>query len=165
MCGAFWPSKPCEPMVPQVFTGHSGPVRCGRFTPDGKLVVTGGGEYDASLRVWDPKSGTCLKTMQGQQFHPVGMLLVSLASLNFLRHLFLGWSMPCPEFWAHICRAHCAGRPCRLHNCHHWSRRRLCLSDQHPVWPHSWQADRCRPWISMTRFLRSDTHWIALHSV
>lgn len=66
--------KCCLVVHVQVFTGHSGPVRCGRFTPDGKLVVTGGGEDDASLRVWDPKTGTCVRTMQGQMFHPTGVL-------------------------------------------------------------------------------------------
>lgn len=71
----------------QVFTGHSGPVRCGRFTPDGKLVVTGGGEYDASLRVWDPKTGTCVRTMQGQQFHPTGVLLQSCCSAPCALHM------------------------------------------------------------------------------
>jgi hypothetical protein len=35
----------------QVFSGHSGPVVAGAFTPDGKLVVSAGGEDDCSLRV------------------------------------------------------------------------------------------------------------------
>lgn len=49
---------------PQVFSGHSGPVTCGSFTPDGKGVVTGGGEGDASLRLWNPKTGECTLTVQ-----------------------------------------------------------------------------------------------------
>ena len=48
----------------QVFTGHAGPVMCGGFTPDGKAVVTGGGEGDATLRVWNPKTGECTATVQ-----------------------------------------------------------------------------------------------------
>ena len=71
----------------QVFTGHSGPVRCGRFTPDGKLVVTGGGEFDASLRVWDPKTGTCVRTMQGQQFHPTGVLVQARSTAQCTVHM------------------------------------------------------------------------------
>lgn len=60
--------------VLQVFSGHTGPVRCGSFTPDGKAVVTGGGEGDATLKVWDPKAGTCTGTVQGHGFHEAGML-------------------------------------------------------------------------------------------
>lgn len=57
----------------QVFTGHSGPVRCGSFTPDGKLVVTGGGEGDNSLKVWDPKNGSCtLSVMDAHNYHSAG---------------------------------------------------------------------------------------------
>ena len=56
----------------QVFYGHTGPVRCGQFTPDGKTIVTGGGEGDATLKVWDPKSGTCTGTIQGYGFHEAG---------------------------------------------------------------------------------------------
>lgn len=47
-----------------MFSGHSGPVTCGSFTPDGKGVVTGGGEGDASLRLWNPKTGECTLTVQ-----------------------------------------------------------------------------------------------------
>jgi WD40 repeat protein len=32
-------------------------VAAGGFTPDGRIVVTVGGEGDGSVRVWDPKSG------------------------------------------------------------------------------------------------------------
>lgn len=56
----------------QVFTGHSGPLTCGQFTPDGRAVVTGGGEGDCTLRVWDPKSGACVHTIQGGHFHSAG---------------------------------------------------------------------------------------------
>jgi angio-associated migratory cell protein len=57
----------------QVFSGHSGPVTCGGFSADGKLVVTGGGEGDASLRIWDPKTGECKFTLQGGHFHAAGL--------------------------------------------------------------------------------------------
>ncbi len=59
----------------QVFTGHSGPVRCGRFTPDGKSIVTGGGEGDDSLKVWDPRNGACtLSVHDAHSFHSAGDL-------------------------------------------------------------------------------------------
>jgi ribosome assembly protein SQT1 len=38
-----------------VFTGHADAVNCGRFTPDGKMVVTG--STDGTVIVWDPKTG------------------------------------------------------------------------------------------------------------
>ncbi|MEW5307991.1 MAG: hypothetical protein WDW36_010356 [Sanguina aurantia] len=53
----------------QVFAGHSGPVSAGCFTPDGKSVVTVGGEGDSSLRVWSPKTGECSVTLQRHPFH------------------------------------------------------------------------------------------------
>jgi angio-associated migratory cell protein len=56
----------------QVFTGHSGAVTCGAFTPDGKQLVTGGGEGDASLRVWNPRTGECTHHIQGHDFHQAG---------------------------------------------------------------------------------------------
>jgi ribosome assembly protein SQT1 len=37
--------------------GHDGPVTCGCFSKDGKLVCSGG--EDGSVRVWLPKSGVC----------------------------------------------------------------------------------------------------------
>ncbi|KAG1747239.1 ribosome biogenesis protein Sqt1 [Suillus paluster] len=40
----------------QVFAGHSGPVQCGEFTPDGKRVVTA--SEDGTLIYWDPRSPT-----------------------------------------------------------------------------------------------------------
>ncbi|KAG2147564.1 ribosome biogenesis protein Sqt1 [Suillus clintonianus] len=42
----------------QVFAGHSGPVQCGEFTPDGKRIVTASG--DGTLLYWDPRSPTPL---------------------------------------------------------------------------------------------------------
>ena len=44
--------------VMQVFSGHTGPVEAGAFTPDGKLVVTI--SDDGSLCVWDPKTGSVI---------------------------------------------------------------------------------------------------------
>ena len=67
----------------QVFTGHSGAVACGQFTPDGRLVVTCGGENDCTLRVWDPKTGSCVHTTQGAHFHSVGELQYSSCLKQF----------------------------------------------------------------------------------
>lgn len=38
----------------QVFAGHTGPVQCGDFTPDGKRIVTA--DADGTLIYWDPRS-------------------------------------------------------------------------------------------------------------
>ncbi|KAF8554394.1 ribosome biogenesis protein Sqt1 [Imleria badia] len=40
----------------QVFAGHTGPVQCGEFTPDGKRIVTACA--DGMLIYWDPRSPT-----------------------------------------------------------------------------------------------------------
>ena len=42
----------------QVCTGHVGAVTCGRFTPDGKLIITG--SADASIIIWEPKTGAAV---------------------------------------------------------------------------------------------------------
>jgi len=60
------------------FSGHAGPVTCGSFTPDGKLLVTGGGEGDATLRVWDPKTGQTLCTTEGPHFHQTGITCLAV---------------------------------------------------------------------------------------
>jgi ribosome assembly protein SQT1 len=57
----------------QVFSGHSGPVTAGAFTPDGKHVVSVGGDNDCSLRVWNPKTGECVSTLQGHPYHQEGI--------------------------------------------------------------------------------------------
>ena len=56
----------------QVLSGHNGPVSCGAFIADGKGIVTGGGEGDAALRAWNPKTGECQSTIQGHAFHSEG---------------------------------------------------------------------------------------------
>lgn len=42
--------------IMQVFAGHTGPVQCGEFTPDGKRIVTACS--DNTLIYWDPRSPT-----------------------------------------------------------------------------------------------------------
>lgn len=50
-----------------VFSGHDGPVSCGRFTPDGKLLITG--SNDESIKIWVPTQGTAQHTINGDLFH------------------------------------------------------------------------------------------------
>ena len=40
----------------QVFAGHTGPVTCGEFTPDGKRIITA--DVEGTLIFWDPRSST-----------------------------------------------------------------------------------------------------------
>lgn len=40
----------------QVFAGHSAPVQCGDFTPDGKQIVTA--DAEGNLILWDPRSSS-----------------------------------------------------------------------------------------------------------
>ena len=81
-----------------MFYGHTGAVRCGRFTPDGKTIVTGGGEGDATLKVWDPKTGTCTGTIQGHGFHTAGSCAYIVGSpivLAAASTLLLLWGAMC----------------------------------------------------------------------
>lgn len=80
----------------QVFSGHNGSVTCGRFTPDGRAVLTGGGEGDCTLRVWDPKTGTCTHTTQGAHFHSVGV------ASGLCTHHFINLILQCK-----VCRRSC----------------------------------------------------------
>lgn len=63
-----------------MFSGHSGPVTAGCFTPDGKTVLSAGGEGDSSLRVWNPKTGECTSSIQGHPFHEDGLTCLSVHS-------------------------------------------------------------------------------------
>lgn len=59
----------------QVLAGHRGAVTCGSFTPDGKMIVSAGGEGDSSVRAWNPKTGECTAILQAgaaTPFHQEG---------------------------------------------------------------------------------------------
>jgi len=48
--------------VMNVFSGHTGPVTCGRFTPDGRKLITA--SEDGTLLVWDPRNAAPLSKLQ-----------------------------------------------------------------------------------------------------
>ena len=72
----MWNGKTGEFMAS--FAGHAGSVSCGGFTPDGRAVVTCGGEGDATMKVWDPKSGVCTTSVEGAHFHETGITCLAI---------------------------------------------------------------------------------------
>jgi len=68
----------------QVFAGHTGPVQCGEFTPDGKRIVTACA--DGTLIYWDPRSPTPIfkLTSQDTRFNLDGITSLAINSSSTL---------------------------------------------------------------------------------
>ena len=45
--------------------GHSGNVESVAFSPDGTKIISGSGENDNTIKIWDANTGECLKTLTG----------------------------------------------------------------------------------------------------
>lgn len=62
-----------------IFNGHAGPVTAGRFTPDGKKIVSV--SEDTSMIIWDPKTAVAEYRLTGDdaRFHtePITSLAIN----------------------------------------------------------------------------------------
>lgn len=64
-CAWMWNAKNGTCM--NVFSGHTGSVTCGRFTPNGKSIITAA--EDGTVKVWNPMTAAVVKTINGGLFH------------------------------------------------------------------------------------------------
>ena len=112
--GTLWmwnvPSGTCM----NVFTGHSGPVSCGGFTPNGKHIISG--SEDGCVFVWDPKTATIIHkfgplheaSVNVMAMHPESQLVLTGAQDGTAKLIHIGngrvcSSFPC-DFNPDICR-------------------------------------------------------------
>ncbi|CAH2057561.1 unnamed protein product [Thlaspi arvense] len=61
-----------------MFSGHGSSVTCGDFTPDGKTICTG--SDDATLRIWNPRSGENIHVVKGHPYHTEGLTCLTITS-------------------------------------------------------------------------------------
>jgi hypothetical protein len=87
--------KAADGTLVKEFRGHKDNLYCGRFSPDGKLLATGG--YDHQIKLWDIESGKEIKTLEGHNgpvfelaFRHDGQILASCSGDRTLKL----WSVP-----------------------------------------------------------------------
>src|SRR5580700_11134539 len=68
-----------EAKLRETLKGHKGPINCVVFSPDGKILATGGAN---TVKLWDLKTGKTLATFEGHTagihavaFSPTGKML------------------------------------------------------------------------------------------
>jgi len=84
--GTFLPHPPCLPTgtPTRTLTGHTGSVSSVAFSPDGKLLASGSGYWDRTIKLWEVGTGNLLRTLTGHTdsvrsvaFSPDGKVLAS----------------------------------------------------------------------------------------
>lgn len=65
------------PELQFVLKGHMDRVNCIAFSPDGKYLISGGGPFDKTIKIWDAESGNIIKTLYGH-FSDVSSLKFTL---------------------------------------------------------------------------------------
>ena len=82
----FWPlaaqEKAGGPEIVATFKGHTDVVYAVAMSQDGKYVATG--SFDKTIRMWDSKSGKCLRVLKGHSA-PVMSIRISLDAKKLLR--------------------------------------------------------------------------------
>lgn len=86
----FWDATSGKPKLD--FTGSAGHLTALAYSPDGRLVATGGGGGDATVRVWDVAAGKQVAHLRGEifditcvRFSPDGKQIVSADSSGVAR--------------------------------------------------------------------------------
>lgn len=64
-----------EPTVQRTFQAQNTAVNAIAFSPDGQLLISGGGHNDGRLRMWSLKSGKLVETTRSQSLGVVDLLL------------------------------------------------------------------------------------------
>ncbi|KAJ2705964.1 60S ribosomal subunit assembly or modification protein [Coemansia spiralis] len=82
-----------------VFSGHSGPVNCGRFTHGGRNIISG--SEDGTLIVWDPKTAAIVRQLspRDERFHQDGITCLDISKDD---QVILTGSMDCSAKLTHI---------------------------------------------------------------
>ena len=70
-----------------LLAGHTRPVRCVVFSPDGTMPASGGADYDHTIRLWDVSTGEHLYTLDGSWFYDMRAVAFSPDGLT----LASGW--------------------------------------------------------------------------
>ena len=70
------PSAWENPKLIRILEDHKGTVESLSFSPDGKILASGGGSLDPKIRIWDLQKGEKIRTLKG---HKTRVLAVAIA--------------------------------------------------------------------------------------